>query len=333
MSRGYAFENPAQTDGIPGDLSTPTTWNVAFEASRLAKYNALAALIDVDVSALFDAVGVAGLDTLVYSYKDAATVTVAPGLAAADDGTQSYTVASATDVDCTGLGNSKLCFLWIGENSIDGATVLRVNTDEATTPTNLLHAHRLRWFFQTNGSGQVVQFAPPKLNCDRGVSYQYNGAYRPLNCLLEDGSTLGKAGSGATFAGDVFASLYDEIGATFGGTKNWAAGNTVNVPDSRGRAMIGAGQGSGLTNRALGATVGEEGHANTLAENGPHQHGETHGANLPGYLAGGGSTEKSVTHLNNALATNGRQMTDSSGSGTPHQTMQPSIAKYMIIAY
>lgn len=324
MSRGYLFENPAQTDGVPGDLSTPTKWSVAFEAARLAKYNALAAQIDVDMTAVFDAVGIAGLDTLVYTYKDASTVTVQPGLAAADDASRSYTVANATDVDCTGLGNNKLCFLWIGINSIDNAMVLRVNTDQATTPTNLLHAHRLRWFFQTNGSGQVVQFAPPKLSCDRGVSYQYNGAYRPLNCLFEDGSTLGKAGSGATFAGDLFADLYDEIGATFGGTKNWAAGNTVSLPDSRGRAMIGAGQGSGLTNRALGASTGAETVGLTDANNGAHHHTKPV---ISGSGGGGAIGFYNATNNVSDVATT------TSGSGTPHANMQPAITKNTIIAY
>jgi microcystin-dependent protein len=91
---------------------------------------------------------------------------------------------------------------------------------------------------------------------------------------------------------------------------------TFNVPNIPGRAPIGAGAGSGLTARALGRVVGEETHALTAAENGPHTHDVAFaGASGSGPRIGGTAT------ANDSTAT-----TTSSGSGTGHNTMQPSIA-------
>lgn len=52
------------------------------------------------------------------------------------------------------------------------------------------------------------------------------------------------------------------------------------LPDPRGRGLIGAGQGAGLTSRALGATGGEETHLLTAAESGLRDH--SHPYNQPG---------------------------------------------------
>ena len=312
MARGYVFTHPTLNDAVGGDPATGTLWGETFETSRLALYNTILAAVDADVDFLFDQVDAESVDNLVYTFKDTSTITVQAGVAAADDDTAVYTVTSATDVDCSSLGNDKMAFVWIGEDSISAQTELEVNDDPDTPPTNLLHSHRLRWFFETDGSGNVVQFAPPKSNIDRGITAEYAGTYRPLNCVFCDGAAYGRTHT-------LFSDLFDEIGTT------WGVGDgstTFNIPDHRGRASIGVGQGSGLTNRTLAGTMGEEDHALTTLENATHSHsmnfsavGQSGGAY--NVLDGGGSP----------------QPTTSSGAGNAHNTMQPSIVVTKIIAY
>lgn len=51
------------------------------------------------------------------------------------------------------------------------------------------------------------------------------------------------------------------------------APGTFRIPDCRGRVPLGAGQGTGLTNRVAGATGGEEKHSLTAGEGAVHNHG------------------------------------------------------------
>lgn len=115
----------------------------------------------------------------------------------------------------------------------------------------------------------------------------------------------------------------------------WAAGRygsytagdgstTFRVQDLRGRGIIGAGQGSGLTLRTLGEIGGEEKHPLTANENGLHTHmirrkdGTSGAAALkPSYVTGDGG--------------NGDISSDSSGLGTPHNNMQPWTAELVCI--
>lgn len=83
-----------------------------------------------------------------------------------------------------------------------------------------------------------------------------------------------------------YALLFRVIGYSFGGS-----GDQFRLPDMRGRVPGAKGQGTGLTNRALGDYVGEETHTLTIAEMPSHNHGTNAsdtvvGNNLTG-LAGG----------------------------------------------
>jgi microcystin-dependent protein len=79
--------------------------------------------------------------------------------------------------------------------------------------------------------------------------------------LIELGATLTNPPSGTLFANgaavsrSTYAALFAVIGTVFGVGDG---STTFNVPDKRGRVSIGAGQGSGLTNRTLGAIGGDE---------------------------------------------------------------------------
>ena len=89
----------------------------------------------------------------------------------------------------------------------------------------------------------------------------FGGATAPAGYLLCNGAAVDRT---------TYAALFTAIGTAHG------AGNgttTFNVPDLKGRVPVGAGQGSGLTNRALGSKFGEEDHVLTAAEHAAHTHG------------------------------------------------------------
>jgi microcystin-dependent protein len=92
-----------------------------------------------------------------------------------------------------------------------------------------------------------------------GTMLDFAGATAPTGFVLCDGTSYATTGA--------MAALFAVIGYTYGGS-----GANFNVPDARGRATVGAGQGSGLTNRALAAVGGEEGHVLTAAELASHTH-------------------------------------------------------------
>lgn len=83
-------------------------------------------------------------------------------------------------------------------------------------------------------------------------------AVAPFGYLMMDGSTYAKA-------------AYPDLYAIGGACITDVDANNFKLIDLRGRTLIGAGQGAGLTLRALGAIVGAETHAHTMA----HQHKTT----------------------------------------------------------
>ncbi len=137
-----------------------------------------------------------------------------------------------------------------------------------------------------------------------------------------DGRTIGTAGSGATSRADadcaaLYAVLWTNLptlpvsgGRGVSAAADFAAGKTIALPDLRGRALVAAGAGPGLTVRELGSTWGTETHALTLAEMPQHAHGGAtgaaggHGHVLTVASAGGhthaGSTSPAGDHIHPA---------------------------------
>lgn len=94
------------------------------------------------------------------------------------------------------------------------------------------------------------------------------------------------------------------------------------LPDLRGRAPIGAGQGMGLTNRVLGTGIGEETQTLSVAEMPSHSH------TVQTQQAGGASTAGTIsksTHLRLPEATS------SVGGSQPHNNLPPSLPVNYII--
>jgi microcystin-dependent protein len=124
----------------------------------------------------------------------------------------------------------------------------------------------------------------------------------------------GRAVSRTTYA-DLFASLNLKWGPGDGST-------TFNVPDLRGRTLIGAGANPSLTERALGQTLGEETHTLTVIEMPSHTHSLTTvpAGDGPGGYSGGGWFGDPIA-----------QSTSSAGGDKPHNNMQPSaVVNYIV---
>jgi hypothetical protein len=151
--------------------------------------------------------------------------------------------------------------------------------------------------------------------------------------LMNDGTIGNAASSGTTRANadtvGLFTLLWTNtvdadcaVSTGRGGSAaaDYAANKTIALPKALGRALASFGAGSGLTSRALAHVVGEESHALTAAENGAHTHGLNGGSGGVPAFTGGAFTDQGVGGSAVRLSA-----TDSSGSGTAHNTMQPTV--------
>lgn len=137
-----------------------------------------------------------------------------------------------------------------------------------------------------------------------GSILSWAGASAPAGVWLEcNGQNVSRA---------LYAALYEAVGTTWGVGDGVA---TFTLPDLRGRSLVGKGQGSGLTNRAMAATGGAEAHVLSLSEMPPH----THTLGLRWDVPGMGN----VAVASNYGATDPNQTTSSAGSGGAHNNMPP----------
>lgn len=160
--------------------------------------------------------------------------------------------------------------------------------------------------------------------CMIGMVIPYATTNPPSGTLACDGSTYLRVD---------YPSLYGLLDAAF-----IVDGDHFVVPDLRGRAVIGAGQGSGLTNRPVGDTGGEETHVLTVAElashthtNSPHTHTESAAApNLT--TIGPGAPEPTAIPAPSVTGA-ATVIIDSAGSDDGHNNMQPFFAlSYCMVA-
>jgi microcystin-dependent protein len=175
-----------------------------------------------------------------------------------------------------------------------------------------------------------TQLAAVQGQVPAGTVLALAGPTPPPGFLLCDGAPVSRT---------QYVALFATLQIMFGGGDGI---NTFNLPDLRGRVVIAAGQGSGLTIRAIGQLVGEETHVLTTQEMPSHQHtGSTagasgisssfteyngNGANQRGYsyvnAANGGADMKGHTHS---------FTTDLNGGGAAHNNMPPSVVLNYVI--
>lgn len=159
----------------------------------------------------------------------------------------------------------------------------------------------------------------------------------PDNMLLCDGATYLKVD---------YPNLYAILDSAF-----IVNATSFKVPDLRSRVVIGAGQGSGLSNYNVNAQGGEEQHVLSVIELAAHAHslndpGHTHqqhignNVQMKAFVGGGsgtltpaGAATSSAADMLTGSRTTGITM-NNSGSGNGHNNIQPYTAlKWGIVAY
>ncbi|BDW88208.1 phage tail protein [Thalassospira tepidiphila] len=140
----------------------------------------------------------------------------------------------------------------------------------------------------------------------------FAGSVAPEGFMICDGAELLAA---------EYADLFTAIGTVYG--VGQAAGS-FKLPDLRGRAPIGAGQGDGLTDRVIGAVDGEETHQLTIDEMASHSHsyGAVHQSDYGMSTFG----PKGV----NPTSQEWYSVSDAGGD-QPHNNMQPFLVVNYII--
>lgn len=155
-----------------------------------------------------------------------------------------------------------------------------------------------------------------------GAVQLYAGATAPSNWLLCDGTETAISG---------YAALYAVCSTTYGSLTNGSggAGTThFRLPDLRGRVPIGAGAGTGLTVRTIGATAGAETVTLSSAEIPAHTHPYTLDYSNTGTAGGSTGLPGTGSSPNASFPTN---TSSNTGGGGAHNNIQPVLALSYII--
>lgn len=172
-------------------------------------------------------------------------------------------------------------------------------------------------------------------------------AVAPSGWVMMDDGTIGNAASGATTRANadteaLFALLWTNVSDTYAAVSggrgasaaaDYAANKTIALTKQLGRALGVAGAGSGLTSRALGATVGTETHTLTINQISSHRHFTL--ADVAATSSAPTSTTKVARWSNAGLGNNDYRLQQTSteatvglssaeGGGQAHNNMQPT---------
>lgn len=141
-----------------------------------------------------------------------------------------------------------------------------------------------------------------------GTLLPFSGTVAPSQWVLCDGSAINRVDH---------PELFDLVGVTYGFGDGHS---TFNLPDLRGRAVVGVGTGSGLTARSLGDSFGTETHTLTVDEMASHTHTVANLV-LASLVSAGGAVPSGIKAVT----------LDSAGGGQAHNNMQPSLVLNWII--
>lgn len=137
-------------------------------------------------------------------------------------------------------------------------------TDYNTNPDSNTSISGISIAEQCNASN--INNAIRQLMADLAALVQNGGVHQPGE-LAWFGLSTAPAGwlvcDGSAVRRTTYSALFTAVGTS------WGAGDgstTFNLPDVRGRGLIGSGQGAGLTSRVFGTSGGEETHVLTAGE-------------------------------------------------------------------
>lgn len=189
----------------------------------------------------------------------------------------------------------------------------QLNRDRRPSAAQVQDEHR-----RSQAATQHVLYAPPV-----GSMLEYAGSELPDDdkWLWSDGTILDQTD---------YPELFSIIGTNFNTGGEGAA--QFRLPDRRGRTAIGAGTGTGLTPRSLGAQVGVETHALATSEMPPHNHDVFYDINTDADT-GTTKTRHTIKSPNNGDTSQVTSTRGGNGLGAAaaHQNMQPSLALNFII--
>lgn len=150
----------------------------------------------------------------------------------------------------------------------------------------------------------------------------------PFGTLACDGSAISRT---------LYAKLFAKVGTTYGVGDG---STTFNIPDRRGRGLVGAGAGPGLSARAVSDVLGEETHQLSLAETPSHNHGGGNHAHWAGErpITDGGAVDvqngtSSIVFKRAGGSAASGTIISTQGSDGSHNNMQPSLVAQQAIAY
>jgi microcystin-dependent protein len=166
-------------------------------------------------------------------------------------------------------------------------------------------------FNKTYFTAEVQALNVGQIVCFPADDMQYIGQ-NPAN-----GASQWRKCDGASMLKADYLDLWNVIGYTFGG-----AGANFTLPDLRGRVIVNAGSGSGLTPRALGDDFGEEMHTLTQGEMPSHSH------SIPPTLTFLAVEPGEAPALDPGIIP---AATGNTGGDSAHNNMQPSIALFYYI--
>ena len=159
----------------------------------------------------------------------------------------------------------------------------------------------------------------------------------PAGTIIQSAANVEPEGwfdcNGRTLLVAEYAYLFSAIGYAY--SRNVYS---FNIPDMRGGVGIGYGAGSGLTARSLGVSGGAETHTLTVGQMPAHSHtSNATGGDSGGLITitGNNTMNASVNGGNEPdLYANTVALTiDNTGSGLPHNNMQPYVVLRYLIKY
>lgn len=156
-----------------------------------------------------------------------------------------------------------------------------------------------------------------------GGIVEFAGIVAPNGWLMCDGSEISRT---------TYADLFEAIGTTFG---EGDGSTTFNLPNRKGKAGVGVDSSNDKFGN-LGDTYGTEEHQLTIAEMPEHRHSGLLSSNggevtVYGTTSGGNEEIVDISNYYKNGTKNSTMNTKYTGSGKPHNNIQPSIAMNYII--